>query len=135
MHDYFIGNIFVTFWERVFQQAIGIPIGNNCSSFLSTCICINMRLTSYNFLKKKQWTKLLNVIYAFLYFFVKYLFVYIVIKILVLVNPVIMLLLKIFSYSGRSFLLMCMPLCLLCYFDTYSVAMYLYIPLLCYCKR
>ena len=35
MLDFLIGNIFVTFGGRVFQQTIGIPMGTNCAPLLA----------------------------------------------------------------------------------------------------
>ena len=35
MLDFLIDNIFVTFEGRVFQQAVGIPMGTNCAPLLS----------------------------------------------------------------------------------------------------
>ena len=35
MLEYLIGNIFVEFGGRIFQQTIGIPMGTNCAPLLA----------------------------------------------------------------------------------------------------
>ena len=35
MLDFLIDNIFVMFGGRVFQQTVGIPMGNNCAPLLA----------------------------------------------------------------------------------------------------
>ena len=105
-------HVYFTWWR------LGFPDSFFCSHFerqilfyISTCVTFTFWRQTRNSTPKsmlKQWMKLLNVIYAFLCFLVQLLFVFIVIKVrVVLVHPVILLLFMIFSYSCLSFLLMC----------------------------
>ena len=46
MLEYLIGNIFVEFGGRIFQQTIGIPMGTNCAPLLA-----DLFLYSYEFVQ------------------------------------------------------------------------------------
>ena len=53
MLEYLIGNIFVEFGGRIFQQTIGIPIGTNCAPLLADLFYTRMRRSLYKVSSKQ----------------------------------------------------------------------------------
>ena len=83
---------------------------------------------------RKQWVRLLGLIYGFLCFFVKYLFIFVVVKMLVVLVRPIIIVCDILVFLSFVFAEMRCLYAFQCYFDACGMALCYNIPLLCYCK-